>query len=90
MSAEIQLVSCVGDLTLRGQRHANRQPFCCWGCGGVVVLLVSLRMALWCYRLSMVMVVMSCEVWGDEIRGLLFGDTVTASKEFLQLRKIFQ
>ncbi len=27
------------------------------------------------------MVVMSCEVWGDKIRELLFGDAVTASRE---------
>ncbi len=44
--AKICLASCVGDVMMRGER----QPFCGWGCGGFVALLVSLGMVLWCYR----------------------------------------
>ncbi len=48
--AEICLASCVGDVTLRGLRQDERQPFCGWGCGGFVALLEFLGMVLWCYR----------------------------------------
>lgn len=50
LSAEIWLVSGVSEVTLRDSLGAETQAFCGWSCGGVVALLVSLGVALWCYR----------------------------------------
>ncbi len=61
----------------------------CWWVVRVVASLVSLGLVLWCYwclwlwcyRWSMVTLMMSCEVWGGKRQELLFGDAMTASRE---------